>query len=172
MISLRNCTTLALALALASNLSGCANLLEKWRESTPAPATTPKPAQAMAGVSQALIERRDTIVATGYAVIGVQNHKSAPQQRLLAIRAAKIDAYRGLAEQIYGLHLDANTTVAEMTIMSDSFRTRVEGVVYGANLTSISPINNDTYEVTLSLDSNAVNDLRLLYLSMAGNKRR
>ena len=89
MISLRNCTTLALALALASNLSGCANLLEKWRESTAASAITPRPAQAMAGVSQALIERRDTIVSTGYAVIGVGNRQSWRLYRRVGLPAQR-----------------------------------------------------------------------------------
>jgi len=118
------------------------------------------------------VDRRDVITATGYAVIDVQNSKSAPQQRLLAIRAAKIDAYRGLAEQVYGLYLDANTTVAEATVTRETFRTRVEGVIFGATLTSISPMNNDTYEVTLSIDRVAVNDLRLLYQDQVGVKRR
>ena len=82
-----------------------------------------------AGLLAPMIERRDTLVATGYAVISVQNHKNPSQQRLLAIRAAKLDAYRALTEQVYGQHLDATTTVADMTVMSDTFRTRVEGVV-------------------------------------------
>ena len=49
---------------------------------------------------------------------------------------------------------------------------RVEGVIYGATLTSITPVNNDTYEVTLTLDSVAVNDLRALYLEQLASKRR
>ena len=92
--------------------------------------------------------------------------------RSLAIRAARLEAYRGLAEQVYGLYLDANTTVSEMTVTSDSFRSRVEGVIYGATLTSITPINNDTYEVTLALDTVAVNDLRQLYLNQFAGRRR
>ena len=36
-----------------------------------------------------LIEKKETIVATGYAVVSVQNHDTASQQRLLAIRASK-----------------------------------------------------------------------------------
>ena len=70
------------------------------------------------------------------------------------------------------LYLDANTTVSEMTVTSDSFRSRVEGVIYGATLTSITPINNDTYEVTLALDTGAVNDLRQLYLNQFAARRR
>lgn len=119
-----------------------------------------------------LVEKRDTLVATGYAVISVQNHKVPAQQRLLAIRASKLDAYRALTEQVYGQYLDATTTVADMVVTSDTFRTRVEGVVYGAVLVSITPINDDTYETTLSLDRAVVNDLRLLYLGQLAAKRK
>lgn len=104
-------------------------------------------------------------------MINVQTGKNPPQQRLLAIRAAKIDAYRTLAEQVYGLYLDSTTTVADMTVLSDRFRTRVEGVIYGAVLSSITPVNNDTYEVTLTLDTAVVNDLRLLYLEHVSRNR-
>ena len=104
-------------------------------------------------------------MATGYAVISVQNHDNASQQRLLAIRASKLEAYRSLAEQVYGQYLDATTTIADMVVMSDTFRSRVEGVIYGATVVSITPVGDDTYETTLSLDSTVVNDLRVLYLN-------
>ncbi len=111
-----------------------------------------------------LVERRETLTATGYAVISVQNHRNAAQQRLLAIRAAKLDAYRSLTEQVYGVRLDANATVADMVLQSDAFRIRVEGVIFGATLVSITPTGDDTYETTLSLDQAVVHDLRSLYL--------
>jgi len=119
-----------------------------------------------------LIEQRETIVATGYAVISMQNHKNPSQQRLLAIRASKLDAYRNLAEQVYGQYLDSNTTISEMVVMSDVFRAKVEGVIYGAKLVSITPVGDDTYETTLSLDISVVRDLRLLYLQQLAARRR
>ena len=120
-----------------------------------------------------MAERNATIRGTGYAVISTQNHRNPAQQRLMAIRASKLDAYRALTEQVYGQQLDATTTVAEMMITSDTFRTRVQGIVYGAVLESITPIGDDTYETTLSLDGRVVNDLRVLYLSqMAAARRR
>ena len=118
-----------------------------------------------------MTEKRETLVATGYAVISIQNHRNASQQRLLAIRASKLDAYRALTEQVYGQQLDANTTIADMTVMSDTFRARVEGVVYGAVLVSITPVGDDTYETTLSLDRRIVNDLRSLYIAQLSSKR-
>jgi len=141
----------------------------------PAPAAAPKSMQSASEAAPAsmitpMLERKETMVATGYAVISIQNHKNSAQQRLLAIRASKLDAYRALTEQVYGQQLDATTTVADMTVLNDTFRTRVEGVIYGATLVSITPVGDDTYETTLSLDRNAVQDLRMLYLTQVATR--
>lgn len=128
--------------------------------------------KAAASMITPLVEKRETLVATGYAVVSIQNHKNPAQQRLLAIRASKLDAYRSLTEQVYGQQLDATTSVADMTIMSDTFRAKVEGVIYGAVLVSIAPVGDDTYETTLSLDQQVVRDLRTLYLSQLAARRR
>ncbi len=119
-----------------------------------------------------MTEKREAIVATGYAVISMQNHKNASQQRLLAIRASKLDAYRTLTEQVYGQYLDASTTISDMTVMSDTFRAKVEGGIYGAKLVSITPVGEDTYETTLSLDGTVVRDLRALYLQQMAARRK
>lgn len=131
-----------------------------------------RPPAAPVSMIEPLIEKRDTLVATGYAVISVQKHSNPAQQRLMAIRASKLDAYRALTEQVYGQYLDSTTTVADMTVMSDTFRAKVEGVIYGAVLVSIAPVGEDTYETSLSLDSAVVNDLRLLYLGQLASKQR
>jgi hypothetical protein len=55
--------------------------------------------------------------------------------------------------------------------MSDTFRARVEGVIYGAVLVSITPVGDDTYETTLSLDRAVVNDLRALYVAHLNSRR-
>jgi hypothetical protein len=135
------------------------------QDKTGAPATP-------ASMISPLVEKRETLVATGYAVISVQNHKNPAQQRLLAIRASKLDAYRSLTEQVYGQQLDASTTVADMTVMSDTFRAKVEGVIYGATMVSITPVGEDTYETTMSLDQYVVRDLRALYLGQMASRRR
>ena len=115
-------------------------------------------------IMESMVDQRQSIQATGYAVISIQHHDNPAQQRLLSIRASKLDAYRSLMEQVYGQYLDANTTVAEMVVESDSFRARVQGVIYGAQLVSITPVGDDTYETTLSLKRGIVDDLRVLYL--------
>jgi hypothetical protein len=119
-----------------------------------------------------MVEKRETITATGYAVIAIQNHRNPAQQRLLAIRASKLDAYRSLTEQVYGQYLDATTTVADMTVLNDTFKARVEGVIHGATVVSITPVGDDTYETTLSLDRAVVRDLRALYLTQLASRKR
>jgi hypothetical protein len=158
-----NRTTLWAVTAAALLLTACAN--------------TPPPMQGQARMDDSanmitpMTQKRETLVATGYAVISIQNHRNPAQQRLLAIRASKLDAYRALTEQVYGQQLDASTTVADMTVMSDTFRARVEGVIYGAVLVSITPVGDDTYETTMSLDRNVVNDLRALYVASLSSRR-
>jgi hypothetical protein len=153
-------------------LTGCQSLgLESVASAQAAAAQAAAPAPAPTMIAP-MVEKRETFMATGYAVISVQNHKNPAQQRLLAIRASKLDAYRSLTEQVYGQQLDANTTVADMTVLNDTFRTRVEGVIYGANLVSITPVGEDTYETTMSLDRSVVQDLRSLYLSQLASRRR
>ena len=119
-----------------------------------------------------VVEKRETITATGYAVVAVQNHKNPAQQRLMAIRASKLDAYRNLTEQVYGQQLDASSTIADMVVTNDTFRTKVEGVIYGARLVSITPVGEDTYETTLSLDRDVVQDLRIMYMGQIAGKGR
>jgi hypothetical protein len=105
------------------------------------------------------------IEATGYSVI--QSHSgSEPQQRLMAIKAARLDAFRQLAEVVYGAYIDSNTTISDLTIEDDVFRARVEGVIYGAEVIKIEPISNDTYAATLGLPRAMVEDLRLLYMRL------
>ena len=89
-----------------------------------------------------------------------------------AIRASKLDAYRNLTEQVYGQQLDASSTVADMVVTNDTFRTKVEGVIYGARLVSITPVGEDTYETTLSLDRDVVQDLRILFMGQMVSKGR
>ena len=134
-------------------LTGCATNQEKYDNA----------------ILEAMVDQNRNILATGYAVISIQQHDNPAQQRLLSIRASKLDAYRTLMEQVYGQYLDANTTVAQMVVESDSFCARVQGVIYGAQLVSITPVGDDTYETTLSLKRGIVNDLRALYLEQLGS---
>jgi hypothetical protein len=169
-------TSFAVLIAASLLLSGCSlftfHHTHEWKGGDASGAEVERQAVEPPSLITPMTERRETLVATGYAVISIQNHRNPAQQRLLAIRASKLDAYRALTEQVYGQQLDASTTVADMTVTNDTFRARVEGVIYGAELVSITPVGDDTYETTLSLNRQVVNDLRALYIAHLNNKRR
>ena len=131
-----------------------------------------RPTASSGGSVRAMVEDQYTMTATGYAVIAVQRHSNPAQQRLMAIRAGKMDAYRSLAAQVYGQHVNSTTTLGDLIVGSDVFRARIEGVIYGAELVSIETVGDDTYAVTLSLNPRVVNDLRKLYLKYSNQFAR
>tara|TARA_B100000886_G_scaffold337535_1_gene298436 strand:- start:1305 stop:1919 length:615 start_codon:yes stop_codon:yes gene_type:complete len=101
----------------------------------------------------------EDLVAVGYAVIDVQKGQTHPQRRLMAIRASKLDAYRNMAEQVYGVFLESTSQISEMKISAEGVRGKVQGLIYGSQLVSIRAIGRDSYETTLSLDPRVVDDL-------------
>ncbi len=56
----------------------------------------------------------------------------APQARLMAQRAARIDGMRKLLERIKGLRLTSDTLVRDFVTESDEIRARADGLVVGA----------------------------------------
>lgn len=74
----------------------------------------------------------------------------------MAIRAARLSAYRDLTEQIHGMKISAQTTVIDAVVQNDSLRGQVKGVVRGARTVRINPMGSDTYEVVLEIDRDSI----------------
>jgi len=66
---------------------------------------------------------------------------------------------------------DVEGQAFDRTQVIDSFRAKVEGVIYGATLVSITPVGDDTYETTMALDAAVVDDIRSLYLQQLASVR-
>jgi len=62
------------------------------------------------------------ISGIGYGAESTYGAYTPGQRRLMAIRSSKLDAYRALAEQLYGVKIDSNTSVSTLTAKNDSFR--------------------------------------------------
>jgi hypothetical protein len=130
-------------------------------------AAKPNPA-----VPPLMLEQVDGITATGYAVIDVQKGQTHAQRRLMAIRASKLDAYRNLTEQVYGLYVESASQMGDLALKSESVRARVQGLVYGSRLVSITPLGGETYETKLALEQSVIDELVAAYRKPVSRKRR
>ena len=97
------------------------------------------------------------ITATG---AGVPSDKAvgAAQKMMTARRAAITDCYRQLLEMTQGVQVDAETTVEMMMVSSDVIRTKVSGVIKGAQIVSERAIQGG-YEVTMQIGMFGTNSL-------------
>ena len=93
----------------------------------------------------------DRLVGVGYAVINAQPGNSPEEKRLMAIKASKLEAYKSLAEQIYGQYLESRGTLNNLKMGDDELISRVEGLIVGARVVSIKPISTDSYETVLEI---------------------
>jgi hypothetical protein len=74
------------------------------------------------------------------------------QEQLKAERAAQVDAYRALAERIYGFRLEGGTLVWDAACSSDELRSKVRALVKGAKRTAEAEYTEDgVVEVCLAV---------------------
>src|SRR5690606_112662 len=93
-----------------------------------------------------------TLRVVGYgAPEVVTNSSSDAQRRLLAIRAARMDAYRAMAERVYGMSVQGSTTVRDMVVQNDRFRSYVETYMHGARVVSTDVMPDGTVETVLEM---------------------
>ena len=92
----------------------------------------------------------------GMSQVSTQPGKSTNEKRLMAIRAARLEALRDLTEQIHGIRLDSETTLRDQTVGSDTIRALVDGEIRGARTVRITPKGGDSFEVVLALDPDTV----------------
>ncbi|MDD3608615.1 MAG: LPP20 family lipoprotein [Halothiobacillaceae bacterium] len=118
-----------LLLALSLGLTGCL------------------PPQAMNGPGAS-----DPVVrVSGHGAASTDPGLSPTQRHLMGVRAAKVDAYRNLAEQVNGLKVAGTSTVGELAAQNDSVRTFVEAYLRGARVVSTDLVSNGMYEAIVEL---------------------
>lgn len=85
------------------------------------------------------------VTAVGYGTAEKTDKFSRSQIKLMAIRSSKLDAYRSLSEQVYGVRLRGMTTVENMVINHDSYKAFVDAYLRGAKVIRSVAINKDMY---------------------------
>ncbi len=89
------------------------------------------------------------IEAKGQGVPSADKNGS-PQGRLMAARAAELDAKRRLAERVYGLTLQSSTSVKDFVAQHDEIRSHMDAVLIGA-VVEHTTFDGEVAEVTVSI---------------------
>ncbi len=103
-------------------------------------------------------EKFPVITATGFAPIDAQPGETKQHKDLAAMRASKLDAYRELAEQVYGQRISGGTSVQNWTLGNDQFQASVDGVIRGAEVVRTYTVG-EYYATELRLDFAKVHHL-------------
>lgn len=95
----------------------------------------------------------DSIVirVSGYGTYDDPRDRLLQRHRLMAMRASKLDAYRALAERVYGTSLTGSSSVRDMVLQDDRYRSVVDAVVRGAKVISVSELPGGGFETVLEL---------------------
>ncbi len=81
-----------------------------------------------------------------------ENYYGKPEARPMALRAAKMDAYRNILEVIQGVRIQSSTTVKNFMMADDSISAEVNGMVRGAQVAKQEYMSDGTVEVTLEMN--------------------
>jgi hypothetical protein len=88
----------------------------------------------------------------GYGAINPKaKGQSKVQLRLMSIRASRLDAYRAMAERVYGTKLSGSSTVRDLVVQNDSFRTYVDTFIHGARVVSSDVLEDGSVETILEM---------------------
>lgn len=106
-----------------------------------------KPMETMVDPVAPLILR-----VVGYGAVNPKaKGQSKVQKRLMAIRASRLDAYRSMAERVYGTKLSGSSTVRDLVVQNDSFRTYVDTFIHGARVISTDVLEDGSVETILEM---------------------
>jgi hypothetical protein len=135
---MRSKNPLLLALcAVSLLLDACTTMLENMKPAPPPP--PPKPVKV-------------TAVGHGTVSTSQYNQYNTAQLKMMAMRAAKLDAYRNLAEQVYGFRLSGASTISAFASQRDYVRVQVDAYVRGARVLEVKPLPDGSYEARVEAE--------------------
>jgi len=93
-----------------------------------------------------------TVRVSGFGTYeDVSKDRLNTQERLLARRASKLDAYRNLAERVYGTVIYGSSTVNDFVLRNDMFRTYVDSYIRGAKMVAVNEHSDGVIETVMEL---------------------
>lgn len=111
---------------------------------------------ASTGTALAEPVARPVLVGRGFSQVAGQPGATVNERRLMAMRAARLEALRDLTEQIHGIRISADSTLGDAVLRDDRLTATVQGTLRGARTVSIQPRGADGYEVVMELAPDTV----------------
>ncbi|MGR3505936.1 MAG: LPP20 family lipoprotein [Paracoccaceae bacterium] len=171
----RSFTTKALgvgvAILLLSALSGCSSSEERaidalGPDATAATRMLAETKDSLDALDQATVPASaiptmqavtsPALTGRGFSQVAGQPGHTLNEKRLLAIRAARLDALRDLTEQIHGIRISSDSLLRDAIMLNDVLAAHVSGVLRGARTVAIEPKGEDGYSVIMELDADTV----------------
>lgn len=123
-------------LLLVAVLAGCSS----WQQNPPEQAGLEDP-------------RYDPIVVrvSGFGTYADPGDRLDTRKRLLARRASQLDAYRNLAERVYGTVIFGSSTVNDFVLNNDNFRSYVDSYIRGAKMVAVNEHSDGVVETVMEL---------------------
>ncbi len=136
--------TVFFIIGLLLSLPGC-YVMPVEQQSPPVPTLTWKPI---------------TIRAIGQGAPPARSLNAA-QARIMTQRAAKLDAYRNLLENAYGVNISSRSNVKDFILRNDSIKARVDAYVRGAQV--VHTIYHDDGGIEVEMEITLRQDFRQLF---------
>ena len=90
--------------------------------------------------------------ATGEGIYPDDSNLSQTQKKLMAKRAATVDAYRKLLEKVNEIEISSETTIRDFLIEKDEVTTKVSGFIRGAKIMEVRDNQIDMVEVDMIIE--------------------
>lgn len=91
------------------------------------------------------------IRVTGYGALDTTRKAASERKLLMAMRASKLDAYRALAERVYGTQVFGSSKVQDIVMENDQLRTIVDSNIRGAKVISVNRLKGGGYETIVEM---------------------
>lgn len=107
----------------------------------------------------AQLRQEEMLTAVGTASISAQSGSTLEERQFRAMRASKLDAYKELSEQIYGLRVSGSIQIDDERLSNDKTSGAVDGVIRAAEVISSYPVG-DSYVTELKLNLRKMQNMK------------
>jgi hypothetical protein len=92
------------------------------------------------------------VTGVGHGAVNAGDSTTFNQRQLMAIRAAKLDALRSLAEQVREFRLQSQSNTIASSLVDDRVETNIDTKLRGIRYVKVEPIQPGIYQAVAEMD--------------------